>query len=48
VFVSDKTKLIFIIFYCVSISDKITRLLQTLLEVVSAEEEERLLGPTKT
>jgi hypothetical protein len=48
VFVSDKTELFFIISYCVSISDKITCLLQTLLEVVSPEEEERLLGPTKT
>jgi L-type amino acid transporter 5 len=31
-----------------SIFNKITCLLQTLLEVVSPEEEERLLGPTKT
>jgi hypothetical protein len=32
----------------VSVSDKITSALQILLEVVSPEEEERLLGPTET
>jgi hypothetical protein len=42
VFVCDKTKLIFIFFYCVTISDKITCLLQTLLEVAFTREGEEV------
>lgn len=36
------------VFMSVSVSDKVTFALQTLLEVVSPEEEERLLGSTET